>query len=54
MDAQTQFKNIIVAAVLLGIVALAALAFRPGSIGTAGQGGGNMSWGGGEDEGDDD
>jgi len=53
------FKNILIAAILLGVVAFAALAFRPGSVGTIGQGGGSSSWGsdnggGGNWGGDDD
>lgn len=40
MDPNVAFKNFIVAAILLGIVAFAALMFRPGSVGTVGQGGG--------------
>jgi len=50
MDPQVAFKNIIIAAILLGIIAFAALGFRPGSVSTVGQGGGN-SWGGGEGSG---
>lgn len=59
MDPQAVFKNIMIAAILLGIVAFAAIAFRSGSISTVGQGGtwggsGGSSWSGGEREHDDD
>jgi len=33
-------KNIVIATIFLAIIALMALAFRPGSLGTIGQGGG--------------
>lgn len=61
MDPQVVFKNIMIAAILLGIVAFAALVFRSGSISTIGQGnmwsggGGNTSWAGdGDNDRDDD
>ena len=63
MDPQVVFKNIMIAAILLGIVAFAALVFRSGSIATIGQGnmwsggGGNTSWAGagyGDNDRDDD
>lgn len=56
-------KNITIAMLLIGLVAFMALAFRPGSVSTVGQGGGygneggiQSGWGGGEghDEQDDD
>lgn len=52
MDSQVVFKNIVVAAIFLGIIALAGLAFQPGSISTVGSGGGS-SWSGGGDWDDD-
>ena len=50
MDSQVVFKNIVVAAIFLGVIALAGLAFQPGSVSTVGSGGysGGSSWGGGE------
>jgi len=59
-------KNIAIATIFLAIIAFMALAFRPGSISTVGQGGGGYSmgggneggwgggWGGGDDHDDDD
>lgn len=59
MDQHVAFKNIMIAAIFLGIIAFAALAFRSGSIATVGQGStwggsGGTSWGDGEHEYDDD
>lgn len=51
VDPNVVFKNIVIAALLLGTIALAALAFQPGSIGTVGQGSGS-SWSGGEHDDD--
>lgn len=52
IDPNVVFKNIMIATVILGIVAFAALGFRSGSINTVGQGGGSWSngnsWGGGD------
>lgn len=57
IDPNVVFKNIVIAALLLGVIALAALAFRPGSVSTVGQGGsswsGGSSWGDGEHDDDD-
>lgn len=59
MDPQVVFKNIMIAAILLGTIAFSALVFRPGSIATVGQGGtwsdggANYSWGGDRDDDDD-
>ena len=58
MDANTVFKNVIVAAVFLGLIALAALGLRPGSVSTLGQGSGyqgsgyGSGWNGGEHDDD--
>jgi len=57
IDPNVVFKNIVIAALLLGTIALAALAFQPGSVGTVGQGGtgtwnSGSSWGGGEHDDD--
>ncbi|HEY9081089.1 hypothetical protein [Magnetovibrio sp.] len=43
-------KNIAIATIFLAIIAFMALAFRPGSVNTVGQGGGYSM--GGENEGD--
>lgn len=46
MGANIFIKNVVIAAIFLGLIALAALGFRPGSVSTAGQGGGlSSSWG---------
>jgi len=56
MNNQTYFKSIVTAALLLGIIAVAALGFQPGSISNIGQGGGysnsgwGNTWGGGGDD----
>jgi len=52
-------KNIAIATIFISIIAFMALAFRPGSISTVGQGGdgysmGGGNWGGGGDDHDDD
>jgi len=55
-------KNIAIATIFIAIIAFMALAFRPGSISTVGQGGGGYAtggneggnWGGGGDHDDDD
>lgn len=53
MESQVVFKSVVVAAIFLGIIALAGLAFQPGSVGTVG--GGGSSWsGGGDNDWDDD
>ena len=56
IDPDVVFKNILVAIVLLGTIAFAALIFRPGSVATVGQGGGttwnNGGFGGGEEDDD--
>lgn len=39
-------KNIAIATIFLAIIAFMALAFRPGTVGTVGQGGGGYSMGG--------
>ena len=55
-------KNIAIATIFLAIIAFMALAFRPGSVGMVGQGGGGYSmggengggnWGGGGEHDDD-
>ncbi|MBL4747507.1 MAG: hypothetical protein JKY17_01535 [Magnetovibrio sp.] len=51
MNDQTHFKSIVIAALLLGLIALAATGFRPGSISGVGQGGAfgggwSQGWGG--------
>lgn len=59
-------KNIAIATIFITIIVFMALAFRPGSINTVGQGGGysmgggneggtwsNNNWGGGEHDDDD-
>ena len=51
MDSQVVFKNIVVAAIFLGVIALAGLAFQPGSVSTVG--GGGSSWSGGGEWDDD-
>jgi len=60
-------KNIAIATIFIAIIAFMALAFRPGSISTVGQGGGYSmggdneggnwgrgNWGGGDHDDDDD
>ena len=63
MDGPIFFKSFLIAIVFLGVIAFAAASFRPGSISTAGQGGGysnqgswggNGGWDGGDDHDDDD
>lgn len=50
MDANLFFKNVVIAAIFLGLIALAALGFRPGSVSTADQGGGGFSSSWGDDD----
>ena len=60
MDGPIFFKSFLIAIMFLGVIAFAAIGFRPGSASTVGQGGsmfnsGSQSgWGGGGDWGDDD
>lgn len=63
MDGQIFFKSFLIAILFLGVIAFAAVSFRPGSAQMAGQGGGysnqgswggNGGWRGGDDHDDDD
>jgi|GEM_PF-1688688 len=44
-------KNIAIATIFIAIIVFMALAFRPGSVSTVGQGGGGFSMGGGNEGG---
>ena len=50
MDSQVVLKNVVIAALFLGVIALAGLAFQPGSTATLSGGGSGWSGGSGWDD----